>query len=687
MFYSKFVLAKKGPLGKIWLAAHMDKTLTKTQVFSTDIKTSVQSIMQPTVHLALRMSGHLLLGVVRIYSRKVKYLLDDCSNALGKIKLAFRPGVVDLPKDQMTAKSGAITLALAEGLMALQLPKLSLDEQLLRFDAFTADPAHITLNGDDLLRNLETSGGVSGRAHQAALEGAKAVKDDPEWAVFHPLGLVPAPDQDSSLAPMDSSLFEGSVLSVEMGRAGATSNTSFQGLDDFGANVDDSFGLGPGPTPGKDSKLGGGGVADMDFELGGGGGDSFNPEDFAAWGGEEVEVGRGTLDVESTPRLSFGGRDENGIPNLEELNLTLTPSALTGAGLETSRRGAGNSLDTTAALEQLTLNSTFLNDISLLSASGMASLLGESLRSEAGAPSGGAGEEGSSTTAAGAKKRKRKRKDDPVVDEEIQLSSSAIKAQLRDASDITEEPIIAPTTKDAMIRRTDELEGVNGIFAHPSTRRTLGSRLTSLFAKVLTERPLDIPPASTSSSLGRTSSPVPEPGQVGAGQENTSALSFGDWDEMAMGGGGGDFNPEEFEGGWGAAANEEVPLPEPGSTKFAAFNYGGEDESLNTSVNADTDHGVSNWSKRTRALLTFLGDAFEEKDTPVAPQSSKAPAPDASLSFSSTFAGASKREAAGAFFELLVLKSHDRIQVSQDSPYSDISVNPTVTFTDAIPVA
>lgn len=33
------------------------------------------------------MSGHLLLGVVRIYSRKVKYLLDDCSEALIKIKM------------------------------------------------------------------------------------------------------------------------------------------------------------------------------------------------------------------------------------------------------------------------------------------------------------------------------------------------------------------------------------------------------------------------------------------------------------------------------------------------------------------------------------------------------------------------------------------------------------------------
>ena len=42
--------------------------------------------------MALRLSGQLLLGVVRIYSRKAKYLLDDCNEALLKIKMVpFNP--------------------------------------------------------------------------------------------------------------------------------------------------------------------------------------------------------------------------------------------------------------------------------------------------------------------------------------------------------------------------------------------------------------------------------------------------------------------------------------------------------------------------------------------------------------------------------------------------------------------
>lgn len=87
MFYAHIVLAKKGPLARIWLAAHWDKKLTKAHVFETNIEQSVDGIMQPKVKLALRTSGHLLLGVVRIYSRKAKYLLADCNEAFVKIKV------------------------------------------------------------------------------------------------------------------------------------------------------------------------------------------------------------------------------------------------------------------------------------------------------------------------------------------------------------------------------------------------------------------------------------------------------------------------------------------------------------------------------------------------------------------------------------------------------------------------
>jgi N terminus of Rad21 / Rec8 like protein len=91
MFYSSLILTKKGPLAKVWLAAHWgDKKLNRPQIFGTDITQVVDSIVAPPVPLALRMSGHLLLGVVRIYSRKVKYLMQDAHEAMLKINSAFR---------------------------------------------------------------------------------------------------------------------------------------------------------------------------------------------------------------------------------------------------------------------------------------------------------------------------------------------------------------------------------------------------------------------------------------------------------------------------------------------------------------------------------------------------------------------------------------------------------------------
>jgi len=49
------------------------------------------SIINPEAPLALRLSGQLLLGVVRIYHRKVVYLFQDCNDAVTKIQQARAP--------------------------------------------------------------------------------------------------------------------------------------------------------------------------------------------------------------------------------------------------------------------------------------------------------------------------------------------------------------------------------------------------------------------------------------------------------------------------------------------------------------------------------------------------------------------------------------------------------------------
>lgn len=121
MFYSETLLAKNGPLARVWLASNLEKKLTKQNVISEKLDTKVKDIIGTgQAPMALRMSGQLLLGVVRIYSRKARYLLDDCNEALNKLKMAFRPGNVDLPIGQ-THTANPNTLILPDTITELDL--------------------------------------------------------------------------------------------------------------------------------------------------------------------------------------------------------------------------------------------------------------------------------------------------------------------------------------------------------------------------------------------------------------------------------------------------------------------------------------------------------------------------------------------------------------------------------------
>ena len=50
-----------------------------------------ESILNPEVPLALRLSGQLLLGVVNIYKKKVLYLFEDCNDAISKMQQVCTP--------------------------------------------------------------------------------------------------------------------------------------------------------------------------------------------------------------------------------------------------------------------------------------------------------------------------------------------------------------------------------------------------------------------------------------------------------------------------------------------------------------------------------------------------------------------------------------------------------------------
>lgn len=88
MFYSETLLQKSGPLARVWLSANLERKLSKNHILQSNVTDSVEAIITPNqAPMALRLSGQLLLGVVRIYQRKTRYLLDDCNEAMMKIKM------------------------------------------------------------------------------------------------------------------------------------------------------------------------------------------------------------------------------------------------------------------------------------------------------------------------------------------------------------------------------------------------------------------------------------------------------------------------------------------------------------------------------------------------------------------------------------------------------------------------
>ncbi|KAL8204433.1 hypothetical protein R6Q57_010056, partial [Mikania cordata] len=110
MFYSHNLLAKKAPLGTVWVAAHLQHKLKKSNIVTVNISSTVEQIMYPQVPIALRTYSYLLLGVVRIYSKKVEYLQHDCNVLRIDISKAYANADINLPEDANQAKYESITL-------------------------------------------------------------------------------------------------------------------------------------------------------------------------------------------------------------------------------------------------------------------------------------------------------------------------------------------------------------------------------------------------------------------------------------------------------------------------------------------------------------------------------------------------------------------------------------------------
>ncbi|PIA34542.1 hypothetical protein AQUCO_03700076v1 [Aquilegia coerulea] len=119
MFYSHQLLARKAPLGQIWfnsqlllllvyvfksylMAATLHAKINRRKLDKLNIIKICEEILNPSVPMALRLSGILMGGVVIVYERKVEL------NEAWKIKPVADPTV--LPKGKSQAKYAAVTL-------------------------------------------------------------------------------------------------------------------------------------------------------------------------------------------------------------------------------------------------------------------------------------------------------------------------------------------------------------------------------------------------------------------------------------------------------------------------------------------------------------------------------------------------------------------------------------------------
>ncbi|KAI3986847.1 hypothetical protein MKX01_014548 [Papaver californicum] len=97
------------------MAATLHAKMNRRKLNKLDLVKICEEILNPSVPMALRLSGILMGGVVIVYERKVKLLLDDVSRLLVEINEAWKVKAVRdstvLPKGKNQAKYEKVTMA------------------------------------------------------------------------------------------------------------------------------------------------------------------------------------------------------------------------------------------------------------------------------------------------------------------------------------------------------------------------------------------------------------------------------------------------------------------------------------------------------------------------------------------------------------------------------------------------
>lgn len=104
MITTKDVLRTHDEIHTIWELGMHENAMTKNEIIKANIQEIAHNIMSRKEGFVFRLSGVLLCGIARLYSKKSHFFVIDCEEALARISLRFEP-TEKKKKDKSKAKN------------------------------------------------------------------------------------------------------------------------------------------------------------------------------------------------------------------------------------------------------------------------------------------------------------------------------------------------------------------------------------------------------------------------------------------------------------------------------------------------------------------------------------------------------------------------------------------------------
>mmetsp|Transcript_44202 Transcript_44202/g.127704 ORF Transcript_44202/g.127704 Transcript_44202/m.127704 type:complete len:571 (+) Transcript_44202:2-1714(+) len=260
------LISPTGDWGKVWLAAHWERKLRRQDYMEADLCRLVEAFHAKREVLRLRAVAHLLLGVVKIFQRKLQYLEEDTEEVKTRLLLVFTRLQNPAPKKAADRKPPGVADGATSAAALLQtwpeVNDVSSTDRLLAaaHDVLSAGKRHVARLEDITLR--DRTGGATSLGRDAAVDMDDLFGDFPwselEAAARHltgmaappaPMGAEGAEDVDFDTQPLvalERLVHKAEVEAAAPSEAGASAAWDFEAdtpmpllldLDDIGEDA------------------------------------------------------------------------------------------------------------------------------------------------------------------------------------------------------------------------------------------------------------------------------------------------------------------------------------------------------------------------------------------------------------------------------------------------------------------